>query len=144
MNKQGKRFLDETTDRLTMTAALMEQEDSLCFMISDANSVYVTEASPGEETLLAPGSAVQGRHARGSGEADGLDATAFTAEMERYNGFCETGEDEDFGRYLFSDLSPVKSFRSTPRPLPGPRISPSAAWMPTTGRSPCATRTASP
>ena len=33
VNKQGKRFLDETADRFAMTAALMEQEDSLCFMV---------------------------------------------------------------------------------------------------------------
>ena len=108
VNKQGKRFLDETTDRLTMTAALMEQEDSLCFMISDANSVYVTEASPGEETLLRRGQLFKADTLEDLAKQMGVDATAFTAEMERYNGFCETGEDEDFGRYLFSDLSPVK------------------------------------
>lgn len=36
VNKQGKRFLDETTDRFTMTALLMEQEDRLCCMGASA------------------------------------------------------------------------------------------------------------
>ena len=108
VNKQGKRFLDETTDRFTMTAALMEQEDSLCFMISDANSVVVTEASPGEETLLRRGQLFKADTLEELAKRMGVDPAAFTAEMERYNGFCDAGEDEDFGRYLFSELSPVK------------------------------------
>lgn len=107
VNKQGKRFLDETADRFEMTALLMEQEDSLCFMISDAESVYVTEASPGEETLLRRGQLFKADTLEGLAEQMGVDAGAFVAEMERFNGFVEKGEDEDFGRYLFSEISAV-------------------------------------
>lgn len=108
VNKQGKRFLDETADRFVMTAALMEQEDSLCFMVSDANSVYVTEASPGEETLLRRGQLFKADTLEGLAEQMGVPVDAFVAEMERYNGFCQSGNDEDFGRYFFDDLSPVE------------------------------------
>lgn len=108
VNKQGKRFLDETADRFAMTAALMEQEDSLCFMVSDANSVYVTEASPGEDTLLRRGQLFKADTLEGLAEQMGVPADAFAAEMERYNGFCKAGQDEDFGRYFFDELSPVK------------------------------------
>lgn len=108
VNKQGRRFLDETTDRFTMTAALMEQEDSLCFMVSDANSVCVTEASPGEETLLRRGQLFRADTLEELAQQMGVDPVAFVEEMERYNGFCDSGNDEDFGRYLFDELSPVK------------------------------------
>ncbi len=107
VNKQGKRFLDETTDRFTMTAALMKQEDSLCFMISDANNVIVSEASPGEETLLRRGQLYKADTLEELAERIGVDASTFKNEMDRYNKFCSTGEDEDFGRYLFDELSPV-------------------------------------
>ena len=108
VNKQGKRFLDETADRFVMTAALMEQEDSLCFMVSDANSVYVTEASPGEETLLRRGQLFKADTLEELAGQMGVPADAFVDEIERYNGFCKLGEDEDFGRYFFDELSPVE------------------------------------
>lgn len=108
VNKQGKRFLDETADRFVMTAALMEQEDSLCFMVSDANSVYVTEASPGEETLLRRGQLFKADTLEELAGQMGVPADAFADEIERYNGFCKSGEDEDFGRYFFDELSPVE------------------------------------
>ncbi len=41
-------------------------------------------------------------------EQMGVPADAFVAEMERYNGFCKSGNDEDFGRYFFDELSPVE------------------------------------
>lgn len=108
VNKQGKCFLDETADRFVMTAALMEQEDSLCFMVSDANSVYVTEASPGEETLLRRGQLFKADTLEELAGQMGVPADAFADEIERYNGFCKSGEDEDFGRYFFDELSPVE------------------------------------
>lgn len=107
VNKQGKRFLDETADRFVMTAALMEQEDSLCFMVSDANSVYVTEASPGEDTLLRRGQLFRADTLEELAGQMGVPTDAFAAEMDRYNGFCAAGADEDFGRYFFDELSPV-------------------------------------
>lgn len=107
VNKQGKRFLDETADRFEMTALLMEQEDSLCYMISDADSVYVTEASPGEETLLRRGQLFKADTLEDLAKQIGMDPDTFVAEMERFNGFVAKGEDEDFGRYLFSEISAV-------------------------------------
>lgn len=107
VNKQGKRFLDETTDRFTMTAALMEQEDSLCFMVSDAESVIVTEASPGEETLLRRGQLFKADTLEELAEQMGVDPQTFVAEIDRFNGFVEAGQDDDFGRYLFTEISAV-------------------------------------
>lgn len=107
VNKQGKRFLDETADRFEMTAALMEQEDSLCFMVSDADSVYVTEASPGEDTLLRRGQLFKADTLEDLAKQMGVDSHAFVTEIERFNAFAQAGQDEDFGRYLFTDISVV-------------------------------------
>lgn len=107
VNKQGKRFLDETTDRFTMTALLMEQEDSLCYMVSDSESVCVTEASPGEETMLRRGQLFKADTLEELANQMGVPADDFVAEMDRFNEFVKAGEDEDFGRYLFTEISAV-------------------------------------
>ena len=107
VNKEGRRFVDETTDRFTMTSALMEQPDSLCYMISDAASTYVLPTTPGEETLIRRGQLFKADTLEELAEQLGIDPTAFAEEIERYNNFCATGQDDDFGRYLFDELSPV-------------------------------------
>lgn len=37
----------------------------------------------------------------------GVPADDFVAEMDRFNEFVKAGEDEDFGRYLFTEISAV-------------------------------------
>ena len=108
VNKEGRRFVDETTDRFTMAAALMEQTDSLCFMVSDALSTYVLPSTPGEESLIEHGRLYRADTLEELAEQIGVPADTFAAEIERYNGFCDAGQDDDFGRYLFDDLSPVR------------------------------------
>lgn len=107
VNTGGKRFVDETTDRFTIAAALMEQKDGLCYFISDAESVVITEASPGEETLLRRGQLFKADTLEELAALVGFDPKTFSDEMARFNGFVEAGDDEDFGRYLFSEVSAV-------------------------------------
>lgn len=108
INKEGKRFVDETCDRFTMAAALMEQTDSLCYMVSDAASTYVLPSTPGEESLIEHGRLYRADTLEELAEQIGVPADAFVAEIERHNGFCDAGQDDDFGRYLFDELSPVR------------------------------------
>ena len=56
-----------------------------------ANSVYVTEASPGEETPLRRGQLFKADTLEALAVQIGVDLATFTAEMERYNSFCEAG-----------------------------------------------------
>ena len=107
VNKEGKRFVDETTDRFTMASTLMEQPDSLCFMISDAASTYVMPTTPGEDVLIRRGQLFKADTLEGLAKQIGVDPASFVEEIERFNGFCAAGQDEDFGRYLFDELSPV-------------------------------------
>lgn len=128
VNKEGKRFVDETCDRFTMAAALMEQTDSLCYMVSDAASTYVLPSTPGEESLIEHGRLYRADTLEELAEQIGVPADAFVAEIERYNGFCDAGQDDDFGRYLFDELSPVREAPFYASPRRGPHTSPSAAW----------------
>lgn len=107
VNKAGKRFVDETTDRFTIAAALMREEDSLCYFISDAESICVTEASPGEETLLRRGQLFKADTLEDLAAQVGFDPKTFGDEIAKFNGYVSEGEDADFGRYLFSDISAV-------------------------------------
>jgi hypothetical protein len=47
----------------------------------------------------------------------GINKENFVAQVERYNHYCETGVDEEFGKhssFLFPVQGPFKAFRSTP------------------------------
>ncbi len=107
VNKQGKRFVDETTDRFTIAAALMEQPDSMSYFISDSESVIVTEASPGEDTLLRRGQLFKAETLEALADQVGFDPKVFVEEIKRFNEFVAKGQDKDFGRYLFSEVSAV-------------------------------------
>ncbi|WP_232676396.1 FAD-dependent oxidoreductase [Nocardioides sp. R-C-SC26] len=59
-------------------------------------AIAMPEGDPAEH--LAAGTWVQADTISELAEAAGLPAEALTASVERYNGFCETGTDDDFGR----------------------------------------------
>ncbi|MEG0759648.1 MAG: FAD-dependent oxidoreductase, partial [Raoultibacter sp.] len=107
VNEGGKRFVDETTDRFTIAAALMKQTNSMCYFISDSESVMFYETSPSEETLLRRGQLFKGNTLEELGQQMGCDPKEFAEELKRFNDFVAAGNDTDFGRYIFSEISAV-------------------------------------
>lgn len=53
-------------------------------------------------------------------DAAGIDLDVLTSEIERYNGFCETGIDEDFGRGGQYEMRNTVTDDSLPNPCLGP------------------------
>ena len=121
VNKNGERFMDEVRDRYSMTADIMEQPDQMMFMISDAD----TCRAEGElnryghklQTLIDEGQLYVADTIEELGEKMGVDVNTFKATVDRYNEICRAGEDPDFGRTSFSELSPIENppFYASPR-----------------------------
>lgn len=121
VNKNGERFMDEVRDRYSMTADIMKQPDQMMFMISDAD----TCRAEGElnryghklQTLIDEGQLFAADTIEELGEKMGVDVNTFKATVDRYNEIARNGEDPDFGRTSFSDISPIENppFYASPR-----------------------------
>lgn len=105
VNSRGERFADESFYPAVVTAlSRFDRVEGVypnrpTWMIFDQNfrDKYVlgfkTPADP-----LPEGTTVTADSMRELGEKLGIDAAAFEATVERYNRYCETGVDEEFGR----------------------------------------------
>lgn len=106
VNKEGKRFVDETTDRFTITAEMMLQTDNLGFFVCDKKcSDYPSEER--QETLLRRELLFKADTLEDLAEQIGCDKDTFVETIEDFNVAVAAGEDEEFGRYLFTELSSV-------------------------------------
>ncbi|WP_417351115.1 FAD-dependent oxidoreductase, partial [Gordonibacter pamelaeae] len=121
VNAKGERFVDETLDRYTMTAALMEQPDEVLFLISDKDTCRIEGDKNyyGRSIQRLPD---QGQLYRADTIEDlarqmGADADTFKKTVERYNEIARAGEDPDFGRMIFTPDSPIENppFYASPR-----------------------------
>lgn len=107
VNQSGNRFVDETTDRFTISAAMMEQTDNLGFFVCDKKcSDYPSEER--QETLLRRGLLYKADTLEDLAEQMGCDKATFVKTIEAFNEAVHAGEDEEFGRYLFTELSSVE------------------------------------
>lgn len=121
VNARGERFINETLDRYTTTAALMEQPDSILYLISDKD----TSRIEGEysyygrsiERLIKQGQLYRADTIEELGKLIGADPVVFKATVDRYNEIARAGEDSDFGRIIFTPDSPIENppFYASPR-----------------------------
>lgn len=123
INKEGKRFVDETKDRDTLTNAILTQTDSQYYVISstenagiDANGNNIMGRSA--EDLVASGKVLKADTLEELAEKMGIDANTFTETVEKFNKAVETGVDEEFGRPTFT--GDVANPNGTPAILTGP------------------------
>lgn len=106
VNKHGERFVDETTDRFTIAAELMKQPESIGFFVCDKKcSDYPSEER--QETLLRRELLYKADTLEELAEQMGCDKAAFVASIGAFNEAVAAGEDAEFGRYLFTELSSV-------------------------------------
>ncbi|WP_281653877.1 FAD-dependent oxidoreductase [Eggerthella sinensis] len=121
VNANGERFVDETVDRYTMTAALMEQPDEILFLISDKDTSRIegdkSYYGRSIQRLLDQGQLYQADTLEDLATQMGADPATFKATVERYNEIARSGEDPDFGRMIFTSDSPIENppFYASPR-----------------------------
>lgn len=111
VNKEGNRVVNEKASNRTILETELEQTDGELFLLMDEETFSVWKTKLGgagisEEDidgyLEANGTAApvfaHGETLEEAAAAAGVDAANLTATVERYNGFVQSGTDEDFGR----------------------------------------------
>lgn len=101
VNKQAKRYVDESKSYKLLGDAVLTQTDALSYQIFDQG---VMETSSDTAPLfkfreaLALGRLLSEPTLEALAKRIGVDAATLTATVDRYNGFVRRGNDEEFGR----------------------------------------------
>jgi urocanate reductase len=121
VNKEGKRFVSEYESRDVLSKAALEQTDAIFYIICDQASAG--DPQPGGkngwgndiDTLIAEGSVLKADTLEDLAKQMGADPATFVAEIEKYNSYCATGEDLDFGKVKLGGPIDVGPFYATIR-----------------------------
>ncbi len=105
VNKEGARFVDEGARRDVMTMALMEQTDSMMWVIVDQNS-YPTGDTKNNfnesiDELVEAGRAYKADTLEDLAEQIGVDVDTFVQAIADFNAAVDGTVDDEFGRTLF-------------------------------------------
>jgi urocanate reductase len=111
VNKEGKRFVNEYAERDVLSAAALEQEDDLFFIIADQQIVGDRDISD----LLERGDVYQADTLEELAEKIGVPPENLVAEVEKYNSYVDNQYDPDFGKENFGNRIEVPPFVATPR-----------------------------
>ena len=111
INKEGKRYVNEYAERDVLSKAALEQTDGIFYIICDKDIAETSDVAGME----AKGNVVSANSLEELAEKLGIPADTFVAEVERYNSFCLSGVDEDFGKPLFGLPIDEAPFVATPR-----------------------------
>ncbi|MFC7681024.1 flavocytochrome c [Paenibacillus sp. GCM10028914] len=118
VNKSGERFIREDARRDEMTQALMQQEDSLMYVISDSNTFTPGTKNNFDETieqLVESGKVVQADSLDELAEKINVDPETFKATIAYYNQTVDTQKDEEFGREILVKKIDKAPFFASPR-----------------------------
>ncbi|MEY8461117.1 FAD-dependent oxidoreductase [Eggerthellaceae bacterium 24-137] len=111
LNKEGKRFVNETLGRNEIAHAQIEQTDEMCYLISDANNCGIENGynmfGIDTQQLLANGKLFTADTLEDLAAAIAIDPTTFVTSVNQYNEIAATKSDPDFGRSLFDETSPI-------------------------------------
>ncbi len=121
VSKEGKRFVSEYESRDVLSKAALEQTDATFYIICDQASAG--DPQPGGkngwgndiDTLIEEGSVLKADTLEELAVQFGADPATFVAEIEKYNSYCATGEDKDFGKVKLGDPIDVGPFYATVR-----------------------------
>lgn len=112
VNCEGKRFVEESRGAMEVGAGISTQPYGLGYYVGDSGS---------DTSWLEGFKAVRWADTLDElAQAVGVDPDAFVEEVGRYNGFVESGVDEDFGKLMDGtkkiENPPYFAFRGEPRP----------------------------
>jgi fumarate reductase flavoprotein subunit len=101
VNREGKRYVDESKSYKLLGDAVLQQPDSIAFQIFDQN--IMDSAADGVPPFDFRSAQRRGLVFEGATLAElaqkiGVDAAQLAVTVERYNGFVAAGVDADFGR----------------------------------------------
>ncbi|MEK4510496.1 flavocytochrome c [Paenibacillus sp. FSL K6-2524] len=118
VNKAGERFIREDARRDEMTQALMQQEDSLMYVIADSNTFTPGTKNNFDETieqLVESGKVVQADSLEELAKKIKVDPKTFTATIEYYNQTVDSQKDEKYGREILAKKMDKAPYFASPR-----------------------------
>lgn len=121
VNKEGKRFVDETMDRYTISGALLEQTDKIMYLISDNGNCQIKNGQTFNgfevEKMLESGQLYRADTLEELAGLLGIEADTFVSTVNAYNDAAANFKDEEFGRISFSEESAIDEapFYALPR-----------------------------
>jgi fumarate reductase flavoprotein subunit len=105
INKEGKRFIDETKPRNDISQMIFEQTDSLAFSIADALNSGVVDGMAGGynvQDLVARKTVYVGDTLEELAANIGVDPQVFLQTVHAFNGCVQSFSDSEFGRTVFN------------------------------------------
>lgn len=101
VNKDGKRFVNETIDYPIFYEALIQQPDQISYLIFDGNTYVETL-----DKAVEKGSAFKADTLEDLAKAAGIDPAGLKTTVEAYNKMLASGEDKEFGKVV-KDMKPI-------------------------------------
>lgn len=111
INREGKRFVDETLSRNEISHAQMEQTDQMCFLISDKNNSGIEGGynmfGTDVQQMLDNNKLFKADTLEELASLIEVDPATLVATVNEYNDIAAKGVDSQFGRTMFTETSPV-------------------------------------
>ena len=109
VNKEGKRFVDETQRRDVLSNAVLTQTDAIFYCISNDNNKRCVDDNTNYSglkltDLIAQGLLYKADTLEELAAQISCDPATLVATVDAYNECVRTGVDEEFGRTAFGDL----------------------------------------
>lgn len=106
VNKEGKRFVNELSDRDTLSNAALAQTDGIFYMVCDKNNAGISEdgttyGGQDIQDLLDAGIVVRADTLEELAELIGVDSATFVETIEKFNEAVKTSVDPEFNRASF-------------------------------------------
>ena len=121
VNKEGKRFVSEYESRDVLSKAALDQTDGMFWIIGDQSSMGDPQLGGQNywgnsiDELLKDHSIYRADTLADLAVQFGADPDTLTAEIEKYNTYCDEGVDKDFGKVRLGQKIDVGPFWATPR-----------------------------
>ncbi|WP_280527613.1 FAD-binding protein [Agromyces archimandritae] len=127
VDQSGRRYLNESESYIDFGHHLLERDETVpanpSWLITDrrhARRYMFSGALLGGKAMREQGIIVEAATLDELAAKLGFDRDTFRATVERFNGFCKTGVDEDFGR----GRTAYDRYYSDPRVKPNPNLGP--------------------
>ena len=117
VNREGKRFVNEYSERDVLASAVLKQTDGLFFTIADQPMAgTVQNHAPQEEIdkMVEKGLIYKADSLAGLAGKIGCDASVFEKTIAYYNSCVDRGEDPEFGKNVFQMKVETAPFYAVP------------------------------